>query len=277
MRILKVTSKNLHFFEAYFTEEEINSLKTARAKALGAVAGIAPCAVALFTVAGREVYLEKMYVEEGFRRRGVATGLIGQIGKRVPGSFELTCSYQQERCPEFDSLIRKRNDFSFAGEGCPVYTVGKEEADSIKLPETNAEVSEFFGMEDSAVRRFMKTAMQKSGEETDGLLAGHAWAKEACLCHADGEEIDACLLTERTAEGLRLYYAYSGEGGAPAFLACFGKILQMVRNGEYPVYEIVCRTKRAGRIFAKLLAGREPDGYLVTACKYLQETDDEEV
>lgn len=269
MRILKVTPKNLHFFGSYLTKEEIDRLKTARAKALGAVAGIVPCAVVLFTAEAGEVYLEKMYVEEGFRRRGVATGLIGQIGKSFPGSFKMTCSYQQDRCPEFDGFLKNRKDFSFAGEGCPVYTVDKEEAEKIKLPESNVEISGFFDMEVSAAHRFLKTAMTKSGEEIDGLLTNHAWEKKACLCHADGERIDACLLTERTAEGLRLYYAYSGEGGAPAFLACFKKILKMVEDGEYPVYEIVCRTKRAWRIFAKLLSGRKPDGYLMTAYKYL--------
>lgn len=269
MRTLKVTSENLHFFEAYLTEGEKNRLKTAKAMALGAAAGISPCAVVFFTVEAREAHLEKIYVEEGFRRRGVATGLIEQIGKRFPGLYKLSCSYFEKRYQEFDSLLKSRQDFFFEDERYSVYVVEKEEADSIKLPGGDAAVSEFFRMEEYILRKFMQTQMRESAEEIDGLLTGHAWAGEACLCHASGAEIDACLLTERTAEGLRLYFAYSGKNGAPAFLACFRKVLQMVRDGKYLAFEIVCRTERSQRLFEKLLAGREADGDLVTAYRYL--------
>ena len=270
MRTLKVTPKNLHFFEPYLTEEEKTRLKTAKAKALGAVAGISPCAVVYFTVEAREARLEKIFVEEGFRRRGVATGLIEQIGKSFPGLFRMSCSYQENRSSAFDRLLKSRKDFFFEDEVWPVYVVGKEEAEGIKLPEKNVEVSEFFRMEEYAVRRFMKNEMQESEEEIDGLLGGHAWVEEACLCHGNGADIDACLLTERTPEGsMRLYYAFSGRDGAVAFLTCLGKILQMVRDGSYPAYEIVCRTDRSRRIFERLLSEREPDGYLVTAYRYL--------
>lgn len=270
MRILKVTTENLQFFEPYLAPEEKTRLKTARAMALGAVAGISPCAVVLFTVKAREAHLEKIFVEEGFRRRGVATGLIDQIGKSFPGLFRMSCGYQENRYPAFDRLLRNRKDFFFEDGACPVYVVGKEEADSLKLPGKNVEVSEFFRMEEYAVRRFMKNEMQESKEEIDGLLGGHAWVEEACLCHANGADIDACMLTERTAEGrMRLYYAFSGGDGAPAFLTCFRRILQMVRDEIYPAFEIVCRTDRSRRIFERLLTEREPDGYLVTAYRYL--------
>lgn len=270
MRTLKVTPENLPFFEPYLTKEEKTRLKTAQAMALGAVAGISPCAVVLFTVEAREARLEKIFVEEGFRRRGVATGLMDQIGKRFPGLFRISCSYQENGSSAFDRLLKNRKDFFFEDEVSPVYVVGKEEADSIKLPGKNVEVSEFFRMEEYAVRRFMKNEMQESEEEIDGLLKGHAWVEEACLCHGDGADIDACLLTERTPEGsMRLYYAFSGRDGAVAFLTCIRKILQMVRDGSYPAYEIVCRTDRARRIFERLLTEREPDGYLVTAYRYL--------
>ena len=270
MRILKLTPENLQFFESYLTAAEKTRLNTARAKALGAVAGISPCAVVLFTVEAREAHLEKIFVEEGFRRRGVATGLIEQIRKSFPGLFKMSCSYQQNRYPVFDRLLESRRDFLFEGEGCPVYTVGKEEADGIKLPGKNVEVSEFFRMEEYAVRRFMKNEMKESEEEIDGLLSGHVWVEEACLCHGNGVDIDACLLTERTAEGsMRLYYAFSGKDGAAAFLTCLRKTLQMVREGIYPAFEIVCRTDRSRRIFERLLTEREPDGYLVTAYRYL--------
>lgn len=270
MRTLKVTPQNLRFFEPYLTEDEITRLKTEKAMALGAAAGISPCAVVLFTVSSREAFLEKVYVDESFRRRGVAAGLIEQIGKRFPGLFKLSCSYQENRYPEFDSLIKSIRDFFFEEESYPVYVVEKEEADSIKLPGNDVEVSGFFRMEEYALRRFMKSEMQKSEEEIDGLLTGHAWAEEACLCHRDGADINACLLTERTAEGgMRLYYAFSGRDGAAAFLTCFRKALQMVREGRCPAYEIVCRTERSQRLFEKLLSEREADGYLVTACRYL--------
>lgn len=270
MRILKVTPENLSFFASYLTEEEITRLKTAQTVALGAVAGISPCAVVLFKEEAREARLEKIFVEEDYRRRGVATGLIDQIGKSVPGLFRLSCSYQENRCPGFDRLLKSRKDFFFEDGGCPVYTVEKGEADSIKLPGKNVEVSEFFRMEEYAVRRFMKNGMQEREEEIDGLLSGHAWVEEACLCHGNGMDIDACLLTERTAEGsMRLYYAFSGRDGASAFLACLKRILQMVRDGAYPAFEIVCRTDRSRRIFERLLSGRGPDGYLVTAYRYL--------
>lgn len=270
MRILKITPQNMRFFDAYLTEDEKKLLKTERTMALGAVAGISPCAVLLFTVEAREAFLQKIFVEEGFRRRGVAKGLIEQIGKRFPGLYKLSCSYQENRCPEFDSLLKNTKNFFFEEEDYPVYVVEKEEADSLNLPGKNVAVSEFFRMEKYVVRRFMKTEMQKSEKETDEMLAGHAWAEEACLCHGDGADIDACLLTERTAEGgMRLYYAFSGRDGASAFLACFRKILQLVRDGRCPAYEIICRTKRSQRLFEKLLSGREPDGYLVTAYKYL--------
>lgn len=270
MRVLNIKSDNLHFFETYLTEEEKNRLKAERAMALGAVAGISPCAVVLFSVEAREAFLEKIFVEEGFRRRGVATGLIEQIGKRFPGLYKLSCSYQENCYPELDGLFKSRKDFFFEDEDCPVYTVKKEEADGIKLPGKDVEVSGFFRMEEYALRRFMKIEMQKSEEEIDELLTGHAWEEEACLCHRNGADIDACLLTERTEKGrLRLYYAFSGRDGASAFLTCFRKILQMVREGRYPAYEIVCRTDREKKVFEKLLAGREADGYLVTACRYL--------
>lgn len=269
MRTLKVTPQNMQFFEPYLTEDEKNRLRTEKAMALGAVAGISPCAIVLFTVEAREACLEKVYVEEGFRRRGVAAGLIEQIGKRFPGLFKMTCSYQENRYPEFDGLLKGRKDFFYEDEGCPVYAVEKAEADRLQLPGKDVAVSEFFRMEEYVVRRFMKNEMQISEAEMDELLSDHAWVEEACLCHQDGMDIDACLLTERTAEGsMRLYYAFSGESGAPAFLTCFRKILQLVRDGAYPAFEIVCRTERSRRIFEKLLSGREPDGYLVTACKY---------
>lgn len=270
MRVLNITSDNLHFFKTYFTEDEKKRLKTERAMALGAVAGISPCAVVLFTVSARKAFLEKVYVDESFRRRGVAAGLIEQIGKRFPGLYKLSCSYQENRCPEFDSLIKSIRDFFFEEESYPVYVVEKEEADSIKLPGENVKVSEFFRMEEYAVRRFIKSEMQESEGKTEELLTTHAWVEEACLCHINGADIDACLLTERTAEGrLRLYYAFSGRDGAPAFLTCFRKALQMVRDGRYPAFEIVCRTERSKKLFEKLLAGREPNGYLVTAYRYL--------
>lgn len=270
MRTLKVTPQNIQFFEPYLAQEEKTRLEKAQIMALGAVAGISPCAIVLFTVEAREAHLEKIYVEEGFRRRGVATGLLEQIGKRIPGLFKLSCSYQEERYPEFDSLLKSRRDFFFEDGSYPVYTVEKAKADSLKLPGGDVEVSEFFRLEEYVARRFIKTQMQVSEEEIDELLTGHVWAQEACLCHGDGVDIDACLLTERTAEGrLRLYYAFSGGDGASAFLTCFRKILRMVRDGRYPAYEIVCRTERSQRLFAKLLSGREPDGYLVTAYRYL--------
>lgn len=267
MRILKVTPKNLQFFESCLTEDEKTRLETAQLTALGAVVGISPCAVVVFTVKAREAHLEKVFVAEDFRRRGVATGLIEQIQKSIPGLFRMSCSYQENRYPEFDSF-KNRKAFFFEDESFPVYVVKKEEAAGIRLPGEAVDVSAFFCMEEYAVRRFMKIEMQKSGEEIDELLAAHAWAKDACLCHTDGADIDACLLTERTAEGLRLYYAFSGKDGAFAFLACFKKILQMVRDGEVPAYEIVCRTERSRRLFAKLLGERGSDGYLVTAYRY---------
>lgn len=270
MRTLKVTPENLHFFEAYLSEEEKNRLRTEKTMAFGAVAGISPCAIALFTVEAGEAHLEKVHVDERFRRRGVATGLIEQIGKWVPGLYRMSCSYREDCYPEFDSLLKSRKDVFFEGENCPVYVVEKEEADSIKLPGENVEVSEFFRMEEYAVRRFMKSEMQEREEEIDGLLSGHEWVEEACLCHGNGVDIDACLLTERTAEGrMRLYYAFSGRNGAAAFLTCFRKVLQKVQEGVFPAYEIVCRTERSRRIFEKLLSEREPDGYLVTAYWYL--------
>lgn len=269
MRIVKVTPKNLQFFEDYLTKEEKGRLKAARATALGAVAGTTPCAVLLFTMAAREAHLEKIYVEESFRRRGVAAGLIEQVKTRFPELVIMTCSYQENRFPEFDGLVKGRKDFFFKDESCPVYVVEKEEADSIKLPEGNRMVREFFGMEEYTVRRFMKTEMQKSDAQIDDLLADHSWVEDACLCHREGADIDACLLTERTTEGICLYYAFSGEDGGPAFLSCLNKIMQKVQDGAFPAYEIVCRTDRSRRIFEKLLSGREPDGYLVTACSYL--------
>lgn len=270
MRTLKITPQNLQFFASYFTEEEKTRLQTEKAAALGAAAGISPCGGVLFTVEARKAHLEKVYVDERFRRCGVATGLIDQIGKRFPGLFKLSCSYQENRYPEFDSLLHNRNDFFYENAGCPVYVVEKKEADGMKLPGQDVCVSEFFRMDEYAVRRFLKNEMPESVEGIDELLTGHAWVEEACLCHGDGADVDACLLTERTPEGrLRLYFAFSGKDGAPAFLTCFRKILQLVREERYPAYEIACGTDRAQKIFAKLLSGREPDGYLVTAYRYL--------
>lgn len=269
MRTLKLTPQNIPFFESYLSEDEKTRLETGQVEALGAVVGISPCAIALFTVKAGEALLEKVYVEEDFRRRGAATGLLELIGKRFPRLYRMSCSYQENRYPEFNSLLKNRQDFFFEEESHPVYVVRKEEADSIDLPGGDVEISEFFRMEESAMRKWMQTQMREGEEEIDNLLTGHAWEKEACLCHGDGVDIDACLLTERTEEGLRLYFAYSGKNGAPAFLACFRKVLQMVRDGKYPSFEIVCRTKRAEKLFEKLLGGREADGYLVTAYRYL--------
>ena len=132
MRTFKVTSQNIQFFDSYLTEEEKTRLEKAQIMALGAAAGISPCGIVLFTVEAREAHLEKIYVEEGFRRRGVATGLLEQIGKRIPGLFKLSCSYQENRCPAFDSLLKSRKDFFFEDESYPVYVVEKEEAELIR-------------------------------------------------------------------------------------------------------------------------------------------------
>lgn len=270
MRTLRITSENMHFFEQYFTEEERRRLENGKMTALGAVAGVSPCAALLFTVEAREAYLKKIYVEEGFRRCGVATGLLEQVEKTCPGLYKIECSYQENGWPAFDQFLKHRRDFFFEGGSTPVYVVGKEEADSIKLPGENGKISEFFGMGEYAVHRFLQNIMRKNGEEINALLDGHIWVKEACLCHRAGADIDACFLTERPAEGgVRLYYAFSGKDGAPAFLTCLRRILRMVRDGIFPAYEIVCRTERSRKVFEKLLSGREPDGYLVTALKYI--------
>lgn len=270
MRILKVTPGNLPFFEPYLTREEKKRLETAKLHALGAVAGMTPCAIVLFTMEAREAYLEKLCVEEGFQRRGVATGLLEQIGKSFPGLYRMSCSYQENRCPAFDRLLRSRGDFFFEDPASPVYAVGKEEAAGLTLPGEDVEVREFFRMEDCVVRRFLGNRMHRREGEIDDLLTGHAWVEEACLCHGDGDGIDACLLTERTADGsMRLYHALWERDGVPAVLSCFRRILQMVRNGSYPAFEIVCRTDRLQRIFSRFLSEREPDDYLVTACRYL--------
>lgn len=270
MRILKLTPENLRVFGRYLTEEEERRLGNGQLFALGAMAGMLPCAVLLFTAQMGEANLEKIFVEERFRRRGVAAGLLEQVGKSFPGLYRMECSYQENRYPAFDRCLKGRKDFFFADGSSPVYIVGKEEAGCLKLPGGNGKGSRFFDMEEYAVRRFMKIRMRKNEEEINRLLASHAWVEEACLCHGDVAQTDACLLTERTAEGgIRLFYAFSGRDGASAFLACLREILEMVREGTFPAYEIVCRTDRSRKLFGKLLSDREPDGYLVTAYRYM--------
>lgn len=257
MRIDRVSTEKLKYFKMLCKPEVYSRAREGKLQAFGAVMGSTPCALLLAEVKDGIARIVSLEVAEPFRRRHLACDLLKALPRLIPGIYRVELSYWESGKDGFLTYLSRR-------EGC----YEEEEAFSFRCilrPEMVKEMTLPGG--DGSLRPLgeLPGRMQRRilpEEERD-------WYAPACLCHETGGLPDAWVLVCREADGsLRLFEAGStGEGGL-GLLACIRRLTELVRTGELPELEILCRTKKQKGLFAQLFPGMGTEESRRTLCWY---------
>lgn len=257
MRIDRVPTEKLKYFRMLCKPEAYSRALEGKLRAIGAVMGSTPCALLLTEVKDGIARIVSLEVAGSFRRRHLACDLLKALPRLIPGIYRVELSYWESEKDGFLTYLGRL-------EGC----YEEEEAVSFRCilrPEMVKEMTLPGG--DGSLRplgelplRMRKRILPEEERE---------WYAPACLCHETGGSPDAWVLVCQEADGrLRLFEAGSTEEGGLGLLACIRRLTELVRTGELPELEILCRTKKQKGLFAQLFPGMGTEESLRTLCWY---------
>ena len=219
---IRLTEQTLHWFQSLLPPAHQTLREQEGFFILGAVQAGVACGTLVFQLQQlAEVPMANirfLAVAEGYRRRGIATGLI---------RFLCRCCY--------DSVTPVLCTFSAPDKTDPVYLL-------------------FAEMEDFSVAEAEGYVCQIP---LSCLAGDPTLAKPLCLYTRDSEHVTAALFFSRDGTDLELSFAWSAPGGQRDLMGLLGRVAVQFSAGSRGMLRIAAVSPASAAIVDKLLPGRE--------------------
>ena len=201
-------------------------------------------------------------VAEGYRRRGIATGLIRFLCRYCYDSVTpVLCTFSApDKTDPVYLLFAEMEDFSVAeaeGYVCQIpLSCLAGDPTLASLAERGRQPRRLFDLS-AAARRSLLLDLKRRGPFY--LQAGdeEALVKPLCLYTRDSEHVTAALFFSRDGTDLELSFAWSAPGGQRDLMGLLGRVAVQFSAGSRGMLRIAAVSPASAAIVDKLLPGRE--------------------
>ena len=233
---------------------------------LGAIRDGAACGVLVFRLDRlKEIFVAEiryLAVAEGFRRRGIATGLIRFLCRCCYDSVTpVLCTFSApDKTDPLYLLFAEMEGFSVdeaEGYVCRVPLAGLAGDPALAaLAERGRQPHRLFDLP-AATRRSFLLDLKRRGALYLQEADGESLVKPLCLYTRGGESITAALFFSRDGADLELSFAWCAPGGQRDLMGLLGRVAVQVPAGARGMLRIAAASPASMAIVDKLLPGRE--------------------
>lgn len=189
------------------------------------------------------LWISRIYVEGGYRRQGIATGLLKRIcdfADVAKADLRLSFDGESIRDPLYRLLASTHAFYLERAEGFEAYLTQEEVAEICKrYAKRKGTAFPFFSVPKQMQSDFIAHIQKEYPLIAWELEQAHGkYPKNLCFCVTDGEDIQAVSLLKRrgnAALDLQLLYSLPGKGLLAA-VALQGSIAALAEEGIKPIY-----------------------------------------
>lgn len=263
---IRLTEQTLHWFQSLLPPAHQTLREQEGFFILGAVQAGVACGTLVFQLQQpAEVPMANirfLAVAEGYRRRGIATGLIRFLCRCCYDSVTpVLCTFSApDKTDPVYLLFAEMEDFSVAeaeGYVCQIpLSCLAGDPTLASLAERGRQPRRLFDLS-AAARRSLLLDLKRRGPFY--LQAGdeEALVKPLCLYTRDSDHVTAALFFSRDGTDLELSFAWSAPGGQRDLMGLLGRVAVQFSAGSRGMLRIAAVSPASAAIVDKLLPGRE--------------------
>ena len=258
---IRITSKTLHWFVPLIPEGERQALEQGRrVYAIGAVQDRVACGVLVFQVGAPTVEIRFLAVAEGFRRQGVARGMVEYLCRHAwaqlsPVVCIFAAAHRSEPIYRFFAGLEQFSLVQEEGFCCQVPLAGlSQNARLAALDRAQGQVQSFFSLPLAAQRQFLLKLRQSS---FPFLEEEQQYCKPLCLC-ATGTAgaVEAAIFLAEDGMDLELTCVWCAPGRQQRLMALLARACTQLPEGPGWL-RIAAVTPQSAALVDKLLPQRQ--------------------